>query len=691
MNVSWKWLNDYVALTATPAEVAERFTMSGLNLEEIRPPAASDDKEPVLDPEDLVIDLEVTSNRPDCLGHLGIAREACALYDLPLRMPAANPAAQGPATDSLVRVSIDEPELCPQYIARVIRGVKVGPSPVWLQARLQAVGVTPINNLVDITNYVMLECGQPLHAFDLSRVGGGQIVVRKARAGEKLTAINQREYNLTPEMLVIADAQRPVALAGVMGGLDSEISDKTVDVLIEAASFAPLSIRTTARALALHSPSSYRFERALDPAGPEWASRRCCELVLQLAGGTLCTGSVSAGRNNLPAAAPIRMRMAQCLRILGISIDSRTATQILTALGCQVVAASTGGVESGDELLVTPPSFRRDLTREIDLIEELARLNGYEKIPENVPVPLCASSKTRRDRVTERLRESFVGSGCYEALTVSFVSATDAEYFRPNPEFPLLTVEHSTRRHENVLRPSLIPSLLLARQYNERFGNFGVSLFELARVYLAADRSQSVEVTEPYRIGLVTGQSLLEAKGMIENVVARIAPGILVECRARKIPGLTPGRCADVFLAGEHWGWLGELPKATLKQLDLREATTIFEARIDLLERLANLTPKAQPLPVYQSVTRDLNFVLAESVAWQQLTDAIQQSAGPLLEKLAFGGQYRGQQIGDGKKSYLVELTYRNPECTLTAADVDHSVAAVVARCQADLQATLRA
>ncbi|MFM7866474.1 MAG: phenylalanine--tRNA ligase beta subunit-related protein, partial [Planctomycetaceae bacterium] len=292
MIVSRRWLADYVPLPESTAELTRRLTLAGLNLEEFH------DVTEWLSQRDVAIDLEVTSNRPDCLGHIGVAREIAVLFQQPLAIPAAAVQESSEPAASAIAVSIDCPELCPEYHARVIRGVKIGPSPAWIQDRLKAVGINCVNNVVDITNYVMLECGQPLHAFDYDRLQGRRIVVRRATATEKIRAIDQKDYQLTDQMCVIADAQRPVAVAGVMGGLDTEISDSTVNVLVEAAAFSSMSVRATARQLRLHSPSSYRFERKVDRSRLDWASRRCCELILQTAGGTLLQGSVVAGQSD---------------------------------------------------------------------------------------------------------------------------------------------------------------------------------------------------------------------------------------------------------------------------------------------------------------------------------------------------------------------------------------------------------
>ena len=563
--------------------------------------------------------------------------------------------------------------------------MKIGPSPAWLRQRLETLGERSINNIVDITNYVLLECGQPLHAFDFDKLHGKRIVVRRAKPGEKIKAIDQQTYELTPEMCVIADADRPVAIAGVMGGLDTEISDTTTNVLIEAAEFAPLSIRATARKLELHSPSSYRFERALDPHGLEWASRRCCELILEIAGGELLDEAIHAGVVPAANSQAIRLRFSQLRRILGIEVPRDAAIRILQSLGLEIEAATD------ESCAALPPSFRRDLQREVDLIEEVARIYGYDKIPQNVSVPLRASAKSLRERVLERIRGALVGDGYFEAMTPAFVSEADLQTFRPRGELPALCVEHSSRTQENVLRQSLVPSLLGVRRHNERHGSFQTQLFEIAKVYLRAEPSRPEAEVEPWSIGLVTGASYLELKGVVEAIAAAVCPSAKIDVQPSGCGDFTPGRGAELLLDGERWGWLGELASRTTETFDLSGAVCVAELDLECLERRAQLVPKVQPLAEHQGVSRDLNFVLDEQVEWSRLAEAVRQSAGPLLESVAFGGQYRGQQIPEDKKSYLVSMTFRAADRTLTGEEVDAAVDHVIRSCGEQIGATLRA
>ncbi len=672
MIVSWDWLQQYVKLPVTADEFGKRVMMAGLNLESVEAKG-----------KDFAVDLEVTSNRVDCLGHLGVAREAAVCFDVPLTIPPALPPTSATATSSVTSVVIENPDQCPRYIARVIKGVKVGPSPAWLRDRLETVGIASINNVVDITNYVLMECGQPLHAFDFDKLAEKRIVVRRGRANETIQAIDHKEYKLTPDMCVIADAQRPVAIAGVMGGAATEISTSTTNVLIEVADFAPRSIRVTARELKLHSDSSYRFERGVDPYQMDWASRRCCELILQIAGGELLAGSVDVGAAVPPEPDPIALRFAQLPRVLGIDVPRPEVVRILTELGCKLVK------EDADRALFIIPSWRRrDVTREIDLIEEVARIYGYDKIPEDAIVPLTVSQKSLRDRVIDRVTEVLTGNGFFESVTLSLVDDKLATLFNPRPVGKLLHIEHDKFSQLKSLRQSLIPSLLQARRHNERQGSFNARLFEIASVFLGADPG-NVDA-EPKTISFVTGQSFAEAKGLLLAVAQRVNPSSTISVRPSSAAGFVEGRGAEVLLNGTFWGWLGELDRSVTDQLDLRDSVVCAEIILPVLEATANLRPKFEDLPTHPTVSRDLNFVLDQEITWEQLETIVLAAAGPHLQSLTFSGQYRGPQLGADKKSYLLTLHYRAADRTLTHEEVEAAQQAVIKSCEEKAGAKLR-
>ncbi|MFM7058430.1 MAG: phenylalanine--tRNA ligase subunit beta [Planctomycetota bacterium] len=679
MIISRRWLADYVALPDSTAELTRRLTLSGLNLEEFH------DVSQGLSQPDVAIDLEVTSNRPDCLGHIGVAREVAVLFQQPLNIPAAAVNESGPPIAGSVSVQIDSEDLCPEYHARIIRGVRIGPSPAWLRDRLAAVGINSVNNVVDVTNYVMLECGQPLHAFDFDRLNGAQILVRRAHPGEKIRAIDQRDYELTAGMCVIADASRPVAVAGVMGGLDTEISSATVNVLIEAAAFSSLSVRATARTLRLHSPSSYRFERRTDRRNLDWASRRCCELILQVAGGSLLQGSLVAGTPLPPLRDPVRLRFDRVQQLLGLEIPPATCTEILNSLGLKCLE------QSPSEATFRPPGWRLDLTRECDLIEEIARIHGYEHIPTNAPLPVVATSRTPRERILDTVRSHLTACGLFEALTLSFVSEAQRQLFQPAGELAPVAVSHSSRSHENQLRQSLIPSLLQCRRQNERHGTLNAELFEVARVYLAAGTGQPEATAEPLTVSLVTGRSFASVLGIVESLVATLAPSATVTSSPCTRGEFLSGRGAELRISGELLGWLGELSREVLTASELHDPVCVAELRLPLLERLFQPSRCFTPLPRFPAVSRDLNFVLPEHVSWHQLSQTVRQNAGPLLTETAFAGLYRGKQIAPDHKSCVITCRFQSPERTLTAEEVDESVRRIIAACESCLAASLRA
>jgi phenylalanyl-tRNA synthetase beta chain len=673
MIVSWNWLKDFVPLDVPADEVVARLMMAGLNHEGTTPVA-----------DDLAIDLEITSNRPDCLGHIGIAREAALLLAQPLKVPAGRPIERDSSIAGQTKVSITCPDLCNRYIARVIRGIRVGPSPQWLVGRLETLGVTPINNIVDITNYVLFESGQPLHAFDLARLAGPEIIVRAARAGEPFEAINHRTYTLESNMCVIGDAKVAVALGGVMGGAATEVSSGTTDLLIEAAEFSPVSIRNTARKLNLHSDSSYRFERGVDPEGVDWASRRCCELVLELAGGELSAGAIDVGRQPPPRES-VTLRLSQLRRILGIDIDAATVRRILTALGNREQSAN------GEKIVVVPPSFRRDLTREIDLIEEVARIHGYDKIPEDVPVATVPSSRTELDRVLEKIRRTMTALGYDEAMTASAVPNEWSGAFSPWTNQPPLKCATPVLRRADLMRRSLVPSLLDARHVNESLGNADAELFETAKVYLPRPNSLP---EEHLMLAVISGRGFLAVKGAIESVVAALNPEAAVEVRPARQPLLDVERSCELLIAGELLGYLGEASREGLSRFSLREPATVAEVKVSTLAAVACLLPKYARQSPYPAIDRDLNLVVDEAVRWADVADTVRGAAGPYLESLDYRDTYRNEkdsQLGPGKKSLLMSFRFRSPDGTLTSAEVDATRDQVVQACEAAHRAQLRA
>ncbi len=673
MIVSKHWLAEYVTLPDSLDELTDRLTMSGLNLEGVEPAGS-----------DVAIDLEVTSNRPDCLGHIGVAREVAVLFGEELTIPRATVDEAGDACSDAVSVQIDCPELCHEYHARVIQGVQIGPSPDWLKQRLEAVGINSVNNVVDVTNYVMFECGQPLHAFDIDKLNGQSIIVRAATAGEKITAIDQKEYELPAGACVIADAGRPVAVAGVMGGLDTEISDTTTNVLVEVASFDPICVRSTARALKLHSPSSFRFERRVDRHNMDWASKRCCELIQKVAGGKLLAGSVVAGEPLPETPQPVSIRFGQVKRLLGMDVPAKECVSILQRLGLKCTD------QSDTEASFVAPSWRLDLTRECDLIEEVARIHGYDQIPDDAMLPVIATSRSRREETGDRIRAHLTACGLFEALTLSFVSDSLQLVFRPRGDLPVAAVDHSTRSVENQLRQSLIPSLLQCRRQNERTGTANAELFEVARVYLSAGEDKPEREAEPLTIGIVCGRGFQSLKGIVESLVSDLIPSARLTCEPSDVTGFAAGRGAQLSLNGQPLGYLGELDRSVMQQMDLQSGVTVAELDAMLLEELYEPDRRSTPPDRFPGITRDLNFVMSESVTWADLANTVQHAGGDLLKEVSFGGQYRGSQIAVGSKSYVLSARFQAPDRTLTADEVDTAVGIILAACEEKLEARLR-
>jgi phenylalanyl-tRNA synthetase beta chain len=677
MLVSWNWLKQYVDLGMTQAELEDRFSMSGLNHEGTRPVG-----------DDLAIELEVPSNRPDCLGHIGVAREVSVLYDQPLKLPAADPASGSDSAADYVQLRLEAQQLCPHYTARIIRGVKVQASPAWLVDLLATIfrpinhDWAPVNNIVDITNYVLMEVGQPLHAFDLAKVQGGQVIVREAQAEETFVAIDHNEYTLAAGMCVIGDTNRAIALGGVMGGADSEVSSQTSDLLIEAARFDPLATRTTARALGLHSPSSFRFERGVDPLGVDWASRRCCQLILEIAGGEMAEGIVEAGAAG-QSSEPVVLRLAQLERILGIHIPADEVARILTTLGCLIQESNSESIE------LTAPSWRGDLSREIDLVEDLARVHGYDKIPEDVGVPMASSQRTDRDRVQDRLRQALVSAGFDEAITASMVPADWPGEFMAWTERQPIRSNTPMLKGADTLRTSLVPSLLEARRVNQSLANPLIELFETASIYLPSDDQLP---RQQWTLALASGQGYFAVKGLLESLLAALKISQETELKPVDLPLLDISRSAELWLDGERLGLLGDVCQAGCDTFSLRGETTILELNIELLARLAELVPQHKPTSAYPSISRDLNVIVAESVRWSQLQQLVAATSGDQLEHLLYRETYRDvERDGENTKRILFTIVLRSDEGTMTGQQADELRDAAVAQIEQQLEGRLLA
>ncbi|MEM9415657.1 MAG: phenylalanine--tRNA ligase subunit beta [Planctomycetota bacterium] len=679
MKISLRWLNTYLDRPIDAEEAERLLTDAGFPIEEI---------EPVLGGADTMLDVEVTSNRPDVLSHVGVAREIASRGGRSLKPPACTvPEAAGPGVETLASVKVDEPTLCPAYTARVITGVKVGPSPDWLREAIEAVGGRSVNNVVDVTNYVLLELGQPLHAFDLGKLSGKGVVVRCAKDGEAFTAIDGTKHKLKPHMLVIADANDPVAVAGVMGGQDSEVVEETTDLLIESADFDALSVRRTSRQLKLASDSSFRFERGVDPVGVDAASRRACELILQVAGGTLAQGVIRVG-DEPGALHTIKLRPQRTAALLGIDLPAEAQASHLTALGIETQA-------DGETLNATIPSHRLDLIREVDLIEEIARQHGLDNIPLKSTIDIVAHHSQNSVQARRVMTEVLVAHGYHETVTPSLLANKDALPFTVDGAEPA-SLNADMRRQDNTLRPAVLPSLLACRKLNQDGGNSGpgagVKLFELASGW----GKQDGKIHEGRQLAIIRDaddaqQAVSELKGTIAELVHTLGGEAAAQSLSfEPIDDPWYSVAAVIKLGGEMAGSVGLLKPALTDHFALQ--TPVASALL-CLERFSALYPpthSAAVLPKYPAIERDLSVVVDEQVPWASIEGAVAGAKPDLLESTVFVGTYRGKQVGKGKKSVTLRMQFRDPETTLRHEQVDPQVASVVAALSDQVGAELR-
>jgi phenylalanyl-tRNA synthetase beta chain len=626
-------------------------------------------------PSQATMDVEVTSNRPDCMGHLGVARELAAGLDKAMKvdfMPAFTGKAE-PAGRDMVKVSIDDADLCSRYIGGVITGVKVGKSPDWVQRRLRACGVRPINNIVDITNYVLLEYAQPLHAFDRAKLSGGEVHVRRARAGEKLLCLDGVERELTPEMLVIADADKPVAIAGVIGGEETAVTGATTDVLLEAATFNGSNVRQTARAFGLRTEASARFEKGLPAELALAGARRAAALIAELAGGAVHREWADVYPRPQE---PVRIRLKPWLvdEVLGIHVPLEDAEAILIRLGFHVRILGDG------EWDVLPPVFRLDVSIPEDLVEEVGRVWGYDRVPPTLP-------GRRRDRWTPSIpsmgrrldaaRQVLAGAGFNETWNPALVSGRMLEQLRVAAR--ALRVSNALSDDMDTLRTSLLPSLVNVVALNRDRGRTDVKVYEIAAVFLARVGDKTTQQPEePQRLGVVadagtTAESGREAfyamKSVLDACMSELgAPACTFQRASAEM--FHPGRCAAVFLDARQLGYLGEIHPTVVRGANLEGRLVAME--IDLEPVLAAAgAARAQALPRFPAIERDLAVVVEEHVSAGALLAAINEAGREILEKSRPFDEYRGAQVPDGSKSVAFALTFRSPERTLTDAEVD--------------------
>jgi phenylalanyl-tRNA synthetase beta chain len=644
---------------------------------------------------DVVYDLEITPNRPDWNSVIGIAREISALSGHPLRWPdiqIPSSCLAGEGTDTALAVRILEPELCPRYTARLLRGVKVGPSPAWLRQALEKVGLRSINNVVDVTNYVMLETGQPLHAFDLQLLGSQPaILVRRAAEGERFVTLDGKEHALTGQMLVIADATKAVALAGVMGGQNSEINSNTADVLIESACFQPQNIRATSKKLDVRTDSSYRFERGSDPGICDWASRRAAQLILQTAGGRVLEPAIDA----YPAPrAPkeIRLRCEKTGELLGVEIPPAAQVSFLQRLGLECANAAAPCFRI--------PTFRVDLKREVDLIEEIGRLFGVDKIPSTPPRGAIGANAfdAVHDQIAEA-RRILAGLGLCEAQGQTLLSGAAAGFSAETAQ--IVALQNPLSADMNVLRPGLLPGLLESLRHNVSRKNGDVALFEIGRVFTRAQGN----IKEERRLGLaLTGRrwpvfwsgadrdakyDVYDLKGALEEFFEQFGLRGVTWAR-RDQPGPFFVESAVVQLGRLALGEMGRLSPALQKRYDLREAAFLAELNFDLILSRRIPARSFKPLPAFPAIRRDVAMLVPEATLHEAVLNVIKQTKPADLEKAEVFDVFRGANVPAGQKSVACAFIYRNAARTLTDAEVNATHDKLVGQLKQSLQATVR-
>ncbi len=648
---------------------------------------------------DVVYDLEVTPNRPDLNSVIGIAREIAAVTGNPLKVPEVRSQESGVGIQEHVAVRLEESELCPRYTARVVTGVKVGPSPDWLRQTLEKVGIRSISNVVDVTNYVMLETGQPLHAFDYHLIAKGAdgkptIVIRRAAADEKFKTLDNQERALTGDMLLIADEQKGIALAGVMGGVNTEIRDDTKDVLIESAYFAPTNIRRTSKALGLRSESSYRFERGCDVGIADYASQRAAQLVLETAGGTLVPGVVDAFPQ--PAKAKeISLRFAKTDELLGLAIAPEQQAKFLTSLG--LTQSATGNPQSATFSI---PTFRVDLKREVDLIEEIARLHGVDKIPSTAPRGAVGTNAF--DAVYDEIaavRRLLTGLGLNEAQGQTLIGKSEV---RSQKSEEVVALSNPLSSDMDVLRPSLLPGLIHSLRHNLNRKNNDVALFEMGRVFTSVngqpkeERRVAIALTGQRAPAFWSGDDrdakfdAMDLKGLVEDVLEHFGlRGVQFGKRAE--PNALFLESAAITLGGKvQLGELGQLLPTLAKQYDLRDAVFLAELRLDELLARGNRNKSFKPLPQFPASRRDVAMLVAEATTHDAVLMAVKQAKPANLESVELFDIFRGKNVPAGQKSLAYAFTYRAADKTLTDADVNAAHAKAVDALKQKLSATVR-
>ncbi|SFL57203.1 phenylalanine--tRNA ligase subunit beta [Candidatus Frackibacter sp. WG13] len=647
-----------------------------------------------LELDDIIFELDLTPNYSDCLSMIGVAREVAAMTGNQLQLPEVEYSATGPEVKELTSIEVEDEDLCPRYTVRVIKDVEVKESPLWLQRRLKAAGIRPINNIVDITNYILMEFGQPLHAFDYDQLTENRIVVRRAKSGEKLLTLDDEERELDEDMLVIADAQEPICVAGVMGGANSEVTERTTNILLESANFDPISIRQTAKKLGLHSESSHRFERGVDVNSTDLASQRAIKLILDLAGGEVAKGVIDLYPNPVEPL-ELNLNVNRINRLLGTDIGEDEMIELLTNLEFEVE-------EENDNLIVKVPTFRGDISREADLVEEIARMYGYDQIePVLASGPILQGKKTWQQSLEDKTLNLLTGLGLTEVKTFSFTSQTIFDEIKLPEDSDLrdtVKLNNPLSSEHEVMRTTLLPNLLEVLNRNISRNVDEVKIFELGRAFtpqegeLPEERlllSGALMEKNENEIWDLDASNFFALKGVIEEYFTALNIEEY-EFNNSEHPSLHPGRTAIIKVKGEEVGILGEVHPDLIDNYDLLPRTVLFELEFEIIVKHANDDLVYRELPKYPASTRDIALVVDVEVTSQDLENIINGVAGDLLETIELFDLYQGKQVEEGTKSLAYSLTYRAQDRTLTDDEINKLQSQIEDRLDEEFGAKIR-
>jgi len=661
-------------------------------------PAVGTDIKSILGLDDVVLEIEVTPNRNDWSGIIGIARELAALYGKRLLAPEIIVQESDEQTADVTSVTIENPELCGRYAARVIKGLKIGPSPEWLQKRLIAAGQRCINNVVDVTNYVLLETGHPLHAFDYNKLAENRIVVRAAKPGEKIKTLDGEERTLQDDMLVIADAKVPVAVAGVMGGEDSEVGESTTEILVESAWFNPSSIRKTSRVLNLASEASQRFQRGADYDMVSYAADRVCELVLQTGGGTLCTGTVDETPQK-PELPPLALRYDRTNNFLGASVSPETQINILESLGF----CKESSDDDGATFII--PARRHDCTREADLIEEVLRLYGFDNIEPTLPkVRPTANIYSPNFQTIRNLKNYLVNTGLTEIFTWTFTSETELQQLGMTEELAnAIVVENPLSEKQGLMRPSLIPGLLRTASANIRKNINRVAIFELGNVFSKSDSDAPANQSDDLDFVLSGPASsvhwdvdnsksfdIYDAIGIVEGIIGELNLKGRLEFKPSENTLFEPDHSLEIIYNQKNVGSIGRINHEILGHLNIEQDLVAGRLKLDALFKSKTKTAKYEPLSEFPPSKRDIAIVVDESISADHILQIVQKSAGKLLHETDIFDIYRGKNIPEGKKSVAVMLVFQSNERTLTDKDTEKAWSKIIKSLEKQVGAELR-